>query len=97
MTSMPVEKKHLPNLLATEGRIVCLVETDDGFHLQISTPGSLDPYTLQAQRNHPRLFKSLNRAAALLQELGSMEFMVKMKQPPQKANWDSDDDSDIPF
>ncbi len=94
---MPIEQKHLPNLLATEGRIVCLVETDDGFQIQISTPGSRNTYALQAQRNHPRLFKSLNRAATLLQELGSTEFMVKMKQLPQEANGDSDDDSDIPF
>lgn len=97
MTSMPVEKKHLTNLLATEGRIICLVETDEGFHLQISTPASRVPYTLHAQRNHPRLFKNLNSAAALLQELGSTEFTVKMKQPPQKADKDSNDDSDIPF
>jgi hypothetical protein len=97
MTGIFFEKKHLKSLIETTGRAICLTEVNGGFHLQISVPRLADPYILHAQRNHPRLFRSLDRAAALLQGLGVTEFTVKLRQLTKQADLILEDDSEIPF
>ncbi|MGA4476587.1 hypothetical protein ACPA2M_26850 [Ectopseudomonas chengduensis] len=100
--NIPFELKRLRYLLGTEGRKVMLVETDDGsFNLLITTPKNA--FLLYAQRDRPRAFKDLGRAAELLKRYGVTLFRVRMKkikQEPVEASRGLPEltkDSDIPF
>jgi len=99
--NIPFEQKRLRYLLGTEERKVMLVETDEGsFNLLITTPKNA--FLLYAQRDRPRAFKDLGRAAALLKRYGVTLFQVRMKKtigPAEAAERLPEliKDGDIPF
>lgn len=94
---IPFEMKRLRYLLGVEGREVCLVETNDGsFNLVITTHQST--LLLYAQRERPRAFKSLTRAADLLKRYGALAFRVEMKEVSVSgARKEPMPETDIPF
>lgn len=73
---LPIQMQQLKDHLAVAGRRVKFTQVEGGFLLRVVH--SRGAFILHAQRNHPRVFKSLTRAATFLQSRGILRFEVEM-------------------
>lgn len=73
---LPIQLQQLNDHLAVAGRTVKFIQVEGGFNLAVEH--SQGAFVLHAQRNHPRVFKSLTRAAIFLQSRGILRFEVEM-------------------